>query len=103
MEKFIKYVNIMEPIVNNRRISMHSTMRAFLREQRSALFSSWEKDIFKIIATGRGEHGKFIRKDHDPTEDDEEDLLEQPKKRGPRSRVFDFESLMDKGVSSEWC
>jgi len=82
-------------------------MRAFLREQRSALFSSWEKDIFKIIATGRGEHGKFMRKDHDLTDDDE-DQLEQPKKRGPRSRVFDFESLMDKSpfddqVRSEWC
>jgi len=86
MDQFIKYVKALEPIVKSRRESMHSSTKSFLREQRATLFSAWEAEMFKLMSTGRGVHGKYSsRKDH---------IDEQPRKK-ERQPVFDFTSLMD--------
>ena len=90
MEQFIKYVNALEPIVKSRRDSLHSATKLFLKEQRVALFSLWEVDLFKIIGAGhgsRGGNGQFSRKY--TAEDEEHD--ERPRKKGRTTRRPVFE------------
>ena len=51
MDTFIKYVSVLEPVVNNRRVALHSSTRLFLKQQRVELFSFWEveRSVFGIL------------------------------------------------------
>jgi len=102
MEKFIRYVKVMEPIVKKRRDSMHVTTKAFLRDQRATLFSCWESAIFNVMSAGRGAHGKYTsNRKRGESKEDEEDRQPQKKGRPQRRTEFDFTSLMDDPRRSE--
>jgi hypothetical protein len=94
MDTFIKYVNELEPIIRKRRDSLHSTVKAFLKDQRKILFASWNGEMLRLISAEREGNGRFKRKR----------ISDKNEEKGPKRRAhdtFNFALLQQEPESDE--